>query len=198
MVKRIVPIILIIMVIILATLYGVFNLIMLESLSIKGISLSDRTSISFRVDKSFTKVERMLILEAFTDISRVSGCIKLNVTFAPILGKELLSWRRDNRATMYKASMPFTWRYHSARYLTGKGVYMGVAMLTTGDIFIMADIEDSFIDFKNTIIHETLHVIFQSGWHSPHGESLMYPSIGGGKQKFLKKEIMALQAMCKK
>ena len=197
MVKRLVPILLMVMVVVLAATHGMFNIAMRKAMRMNGPALSDRTAISFRVDDSFTAKERILILEAFGEIKRASGCIELTASFSRIPAGEMLLWRSDKDATIYRASQPFTWMYHAARYLAGPGVYMGIAMITTGDVFIMAAEDDEgTVDFRNTVVHEVLHVVFRSGWHSPRGGSLMYHSIGGGKQKLLAEETAALRAMC--
>jgi len=197
MVKRLVPILLMAMVVILAATHGMFNIAMRKAMRVSGPALSDRTAISFRIDDSFTAKERVLILEALGEIRRASGCVELTASFARIPVGEMLTWRRDRDATIYKASRPSTWTYHASRYLAGPGVYMGIAMITTGDVFIMAaENDEGGVDFRNTVVHEVLHVVFRSGWHSPRGGSLMYHSIGGGKQKFLAEETAALRAMC--
>lgn len=197
MLRRLVPFLLLMAALIFLATHGVLNFVMLKAARVSGPALSGRTEIAFRVDGKFASVERALILEAFKEIRRASGCIKLTPSFVPIKPGEVFSWRRDQYSTIYRASKPFTWQYHTARFFTGLGSYMGVAMITTGDMFIMASEDgEGRDDFRNTIIHETLHVVFKSDWHSPHEGSLMYKSIGGGKQKFFAEEIAALRAMC--
>lgn len=195
-VKRIVPVLFIIMVVVFVATHGMFDFVMRRAMRTNGPALLNRTVISFRVDDNFTMKERALIFEAFAEIKRVSGCIELTASFVRIPDSEMLLWRSDKYATIYKVSQS-TWVYHVARYLTGAGSYMGMAIITTGDIFIMSsENDDGVVDFKNTIIHEILHVVFRNSWHSSHKGSLMYYNIGGGKQKLLDEEITKLRAMC--
>lgn len=197
MLRRLVPFLLLMMALICLATHGALNLVMRQAVRVSGPALPKRTEIAFRVDSRFTSTERALIVEALKEIERVSGCIKLTPSFVLIKTGEVRSWRSDKYSTIYRASKPLTWQYHTARFLTGPGSYMGVAMITTGDMFIMASENgEGHNDFLNTIIHETLHVIFKSGWHSPREGSLMYQSIGGGKQRLFAEEIAALRAMC--
>jgi len=197
MTKRLVPLVLALLLLVAASTHGFFILAARKSARAVGPILPSRTEIVFRVDASFAASERVLILEALQRIKQVSGCVDLKVFFEHVGTDEILSWRRDGHATIYKASNPFTWKYHMVRYFTGPGSYMGVAMVRTGDIFIIASEDGEGSDaFRNTITHEVLHVVFKSGWHSQDRNSLMYHSIGGSKQLLLESEAAKLRAMC--
>lgn len=177
--------------------YGILHVSVRKAAHMVGRPLADRSRIAFRVDADFTAVERELILEAFREIGRASGCVELTASFERLPAREMLSWRRDSHAAIYRAASPFSWEYHVSRHLAGPGSYMGIAMVTTGDVFIMVSERDEGPgDFRNTVIHEVLHVVFRSGWHSPRGDSLMHESIGGGEQKLLAEERTKLRAIC--
>lgn len=193
--RKLVPIVLVLMVVSLVATSGGLWCSIRHAATTNGPVLVDRTSVRFRVDSSFTVAERKLILEAFRRIRAVSGCVSLEARFEDIGWSELFSWRIDSHATIYRASNPMAWAYHMARYLAGPGSYMGIALVTTGDVFIMAVHNDGRAEFMNTIIHEVLHVVFRSGWHSVRKSSLMYDTIDGN-QHFLAEETAMLRAMC--
>lgn len=197
MIKKLVPIVLALLLLLAAGLHGLFILAARKSARTLGPSLSSRTEIAFRVDAEFTPAERALVLNAFGQIRKASGCIDMTASFEDVGFGEILSWRRDDRATIHRASNPFTWKYQMSRYLAGPGSYMGIAMVRTGDIFIMTSRSDEIpADFENTVVHEVLHVVFNSGWHSSDENSLMYSGIGGGEQELLEPETAMLRAMC--
>lgn len=199
MTGRLVPFVLALLLLVSAGLHGLFTLAARKASRALGPALQDRTRIAFRVDAGFTAAERALVLEAFARIRKASGCVDLKASFEKVGFGEVLSWRRDNRATIHRASDPFTWKYQISRYLAGSGSYMGIAMVWTGDIFIMASRRrEAPADFGNAVAHEVLHVVFNSGWHSPDENSLMHHSIGGGKQRLLGPEAAKLRAMCAK
>jgi len=173
---------------------------MLSAAYIHGVDLPElRTLVRFRVDSSFTQVERTLILEAAKDIERASGgCVQPSVVFEPISFQEAFSWREDGRATIYRAANWREWAYHLAKRLSAPDNCVGIAFTRTGDIFIMVSCEPGEIDFRNTVTHEMIHVIFRNGWHSSDRNSLMYYSIWGNKQKLLSVEADKLRALCPK
>jgi hypothetical protein len=197
MTKMLAPFVLVLLLLTAVGLYSLFVFFARKSAYASGPPLRSRTEIAFCVDAEFTPDERALVLETFGRIRMASGCVDLKASFEDIGFGEVFSWRRDDRATIYRGSNPFTWKYNVSRYLAGSGLYMGIAIVKTGDIFIMASRGDeNFIDFRNAVTHEILHVLFNSGWHSPDENSLMYRSIGGGKQRLLGPEIAKLRAMC--
>jgi hypothetical protein len=161
-----------------------------------GPHLENRTAILFRADDSFSARERILMMEAAEAIAKASGCVKLTLVFGNIPLGEAMTWRSDNSATIYRASNPLTWKRKVADHLAGPGSYMGLAMITTGDIFIMASAAGNETDFRNTVAHEMLHVVFESGWHSKDPDSLMYRAIGEGTQRLLDEERGKLREMC--
>lgn len=195
MIRKLMPIVLILMVVSLAATSGILWFAIRRAAATNGPALASRTSVRFRIDASFTASERALILEAFRKIKAVSGCVSPEALFDDVGWSELFSWRLDSRATIHRASNPMSWTYHMARYLAGQGSYMGIALVTTGDIFIMTTGREDRAAFMNTIIHETLHVVFWSGWHSMRKESLMYDTIDGS-QHLLSEEVAMLRAMC--
>jgi hypothetical protein len=195
-IKRLVPILLVALVAFLAAAHGAFLLVARGASGMIGPPIPNRLAIRFRIDAEFTPTERVLILEAFRLIRLESGCIELTASFEPIGFGEILTWRRDDRATIHRGASHATWKRQMADYLAGPGSYMGIAMVTTGDLFIMASAADGPDDFRNTMVHEVLHVLFQSGWHSQDPKSLMYHSIGEGNQKLLGPEKAMLRHLC--
>lgn len=180
---------------------GLFGLVIYLAEYTGGPSLIDRQVIVFRVDDAFTAKERALILDAFRKVGHASDCVVLKASFETIRSDEILFWRRDGRPTIYKASSPGVWTYNVAKHLTLPHSYVGISFIRTGDIFILNSAEDgdseseSNIEFRNTIVHEALHVVFNSGWHSKDKNSLMYYAIGG-KQRLLEVETAKLRAIC--
>jgi len=195
-IRRLVPFLLLMMALVIGSSYGVFIFSMLKAARVCGSALISRTVIQLRIDDSFTTVERTLILQGIQELSNVAKCLKLTIAFDCVLFSESLSWRTDAYATIYRSSNPVTWQYHIARFLSGPGSYMGIAMTTTGDMFIMASERgDGAVNFRNTIVHETIHVLLYGGRHSKNKKSLMYHIISGD-QKLLPADVFRLKALC--
>lgn len=171
---------------------------MLRAAHAPGVSLpGQRTAVAFRADSTFTQDEQILILEAAKAIDLASGgCVHPSVVFEPIRFSEATSWREDGRATIYRAASWHEWAHHLAKKLAEPDHCVGISFTCTGDIFVMISRRAGKVDFRNTVIHEMLHVVFKNGWHSTDKDSLMYHSIGGNRQKMLGVETNRLRAMC--
>lgn len=164
-----------------------------------GPHLMERKATRFRADAAFTPAERVLILAAVAEIAKASdGCVQPSVSFETVGLREAFSWRKDGRATIYRAASWREWAHHLAKKLAEPDHCVGLSFTATGDIFVMVSPEYGEANFRNTVAHEIIHVALESGWHSPDKASLMYHTIGGGKQGFSGPEAAKLRALCSK
>lgn len=158
----------------------------------------------FHIDDKFNEDEIFLIQKALNSVELVCPCVKLTFVVEPVSFLKALSWRSDQTYSIYKADNKLRWTYYTAkRLLDDDGPKLGVTILMSGDIFVFFgvnknDSQDDKDIFKYTIIHEVIHALLISGWHSDNPQSIMYHVIGGRlfDQKLLEEEKNKLEKIC--
>lgn len=121
----------------------------------KSKELVDKKQIVFRIDGAFSSVERVAIDNALERWMEKTGRNVILTTFVgDVTVAEIFSWRSDGFATIYKASSWWSWKTHVARYSAGWDA-RGVAMVFSGDIFIMCDNKS----FEDIVVHEVGYIL---------------------------------------
>lgn len=137
--------------------------------------LINRRNVEFHIDSTFSKKEILIIRKAFRRWEEeTEGYIKISSRVRKVSGLEVFSWLSDGIPTIYNATYNLGWKRHIAKHIANCENTLGLAMIYTGDIFLL---EGYSKRFEGIVTHEVGH-IYLGKFHSSDINSIMYPAIG--------------------
>lgn len=133
------------------------------------VSIKNRKEIIFTVDDSFSKEEFSKIKRAGRDWVNKINTLKISFKLKKVNWIEMLYFGADGNATIYKAYQ-FGIKREAGIASSGSINVIGLAIITSGDIFILKN-----IDIYQITKHEIGHILMGTNWHSQDPDSIMYP-----------------------